>query len=95
MYYPTGPTPLSPTKGSITRANKGEIRGWNDWDYQDYEDFENSIEQDAEISYALCQWFMRQPYGNPGDPFTEAQWDDWYQYALDHCQRFAKEQPRW
>jgi hypothetical protein len=95
MYYPTGLTAPPPTKATIARAKKGEIRGWKEWDYLDYEDFENAIEQDAEIPYALCQWLMRQSYGNPGDPFTEAEWDDWYQYAFEHCERFAKEQPRW
>ena len=94
MYYPTGLPPATPTKGTITRVMKGEIAGWKEWDYQDYEDFENAIEQDQEISYALCQWLMRQSYGNPGDPFTEAEWDEWYQYALEHCERFAREQPR-
>lgn len=95
MYYPTGLTAVAPpAKGTITRAKKGEIVGWREWDYLDYEDFENAIDQNQDISYALCQWLMRQPFGNPGDPFTEAEWDKWYQYALEHCKRFAREQPR-
>jgi hypothetical protein len=94
MYYPTGVMPTAPIKGPDARAKKREIVGWKDWDYLDYEDFENAIKQDAEIPYALCQWLMRQPYSNPGDPFTENEWDEWYQYALEHCERFAREQPK-
>src|SRR5438105_13527643 len=82
MYYPTGLTATTPTKGTYARAKKGEIKGWKEWDYLDYEDFENAIMQDQEISYALCQGLMRQSYGDPGDPFTESEWDEWYEYAL-------------
>jgi len=94
MHYPTGLTAAAPTKGTIARAKKGVIVGWRERDYLDYEDFENAVMQDQEIPYALCQWLMRQSYGNPGDPFTETEWDKWYQYALEHCERFAREQPR-
>ncbi len=55
----------------------------------------NAIMNDEQISFALCQWFMRQSHGTIGDGFTDEGWEEWYYYALEHCPRFAKEQPRW
>jgi hypothetical protein len=94
MYtmFPYGNAPFKapPTKETKRR----EVVGWQEWDYLDYADFEKAMKEDQPISYALCQWLMRQPYGNPGDPFTEREWEEWYEYAIEHCSRFAREQPR-
>jgi hypothetical protein len=89
--YPTGAMP--PT-GIAGKPKKREIAGWKEYDYLDYADFENAIKANKEISYALCQWLARQPHDSPGDPFTQNEWRDWYEYAVNHCPRFAKEQPR-
>jgi hypothetical protein len=89
--YPTG---SMPTAGMVGRPKRREITGWKESDYLDFADFENAIKANQEISYALCQWLMLQPHDNPGDPFTQREWRDWYEYALTHCPRFAKEQPR-
>ena len=90
MYYPTGPAPIAPAG----QAKKREVVGWKESDYLDYADFENAMKRDEPISYALCQWLVQQAHGNAGDPFKDSEWEKWYKYALDHCPRFAKEQPR-
>ena len=86
---------MYPTGGGIAaKPKKREVATWKESDYLDYADFDNAIKLCHEISYALCQWLMRQPHDNPGDPFTQSEWTDWYKYALNHCPRFAQEQPR-
>ncbi len=70
-----------------------EVAGWRESDYLDYADFEDAIKDDLMITYALCQWLMRQPHGVPGEPFTDDEWQEWYEYAIEHCLRFAREQP--
>ena len=84
-----------PFKTPPTReVRRREVVGWQEWDYLDYADFEKAMKEDQSISYALCQWLVRQPHGNPGDPFTDSEWEEWYEYAVEHCSRFAREQPR-
>ncbi len=83
--------------GSITTGDRIKnhlVEGWRESDYLDYADFENAIKQNAPVSFALCQWLMRQSYSNNGDGFTDDEWHDWYFYALEHCPRFAQDQPR-
>src|SRR5690348_13867632 len=83
--------------GSIStgdRIENHQVEGWSESDYLDYEDFENAIREDEPVSFALCQWLMRQSHGNNSDGFTDGEWEDWYYYALEHCPRFAQEQPR-
>src|SRR5689334_21125234 len=75
-------------------TKRREVVGWQEWDYLDYADFEKAINEGQPISYALCQWLMRQPYGNSSDPFTASEWQEWYEYAVAHCPRFAREQPK-
>ena len=93
-FVATYPTGSKPTTGIAGKSKRREIAGWKESDYLDYADFENAIKANREISYALCQWLVRQPHDNPGEPFTQGEWGDWYEYALNHCPRFAKEQPR-
>lgn len=98
--YTMYPTPARaaqtvPAGGSTGVVKRPEIAGWQESDYLDYADFTKAVEADEPISYALCQWLMRQSYGNVDDAFTRREWHDWYAYALDHCPRFAKEQPKW
>jgi hypothetical protein len=50
------------------------VEGWRESDYLDYADFEDAIENDEQISFALCQWFMRQSHGTSGDAFTDEEW---------------------
>ena len=84
-----------PFKAPPTReVRRREVVGWQEWDYLDYADFEKAINEGQPLSYALCQWLMRQPYGNPNDPFTEGEWQEGYEYAVEHCPRFAREQPK-
>jgi len=92
--YPTGLVPTAPIKGPTEETKRCAVAGWNESDYLDYADFEKAVNADQPISYALCQWLLRQSYGNIADAFTESEWNDWYDYALDHCSRFAKEQPK-
>ena len=95
MYpTPARATPTMPGSGPAEGARRSEVAGWEESDYLDYADFAKAVEADEPISYALCQWFMRQSYGNVDDAFTESDWLDWYEYALDHCPRFSKEQPK-
>lgn len=94
--FPTSsntPTMQPPQNNALRLTRRREITGWRESDYLDYADFENAIEGDLMITYALCQWLMRQSHGIPGDPFTDDEWQDWYEYAIEHCQRFAREQP--
>ncbi len=76
------------------RIKNHQIEGWRESDYLDYADFENAIQKNEPVSFALCQWLVRQSYGDKDDAFTEDEWHDWYFYALEHCPRFAREQPR-
>ena len=96
--YPTpagaAPAPAVATRGPAEGLRRPEVAGWKESDYLDYADFAKAVEADEPISYALCQWLLRQSYGNVDDAFAESEWHDWYEYALDHCPRFAKEQPR-
>lgn len=94
LGHPTGLSATAATKGGTKEVRRREVRGWEEWDYLDYADFENAMRANEPITYALCQWFIRQAYGNPEDPFTESEWDEWYQYAQEHCPRFAKERSR-
>jgi hypothetical protein len=87
--YPTGSWPGG---GAVTRPKKRDIAGWKESDYLDYADFDNAIKLNSEISYALCQWLMRQAHEQPGDPLTPDEWNTWYKYAVNHCPRFAQEQ---
>ncbi len=90
--------PQSPAKPeAITTGDRIKnqlVEGWRESDYLDYADFENAIKNNAPVSFALCQWLMRQSHGDTGDGFTDEGWYDWYYYALEHCPRFAQEQPR-
>jgi hypothetical protein len=92
--FPSGQTKVGSTATTIDKVKYRAVEGWQESDYLDYEDFENAIEKDEQISFALCQWLMRQSHGNEGDGFTDSEWEDWYFYALEHCPRFAEEQPR-
>jgi hypothetical protein len=92
--FPSGQTTTGSTTTTIDGVRDREVEGWQESDYLDYEDFENAIENDEAVSFALCQWLMRQSHGNIGDGFTDEEWDEWYFYALEHCPRFAAEQPR-
>ncbi len=92
--YPNSPAASPFHKDPVEEKKKREIVGWRESDYLDYADFEMAMQNDMLITYALCQWLMRQAHGNPGDPFTDDEWQDWYEYAVEHCPRFAKEQPR-
>jgi hypothetical protein len=94
MYamYPNANTPFKPPPAKETKRR--EVVGWHEWDHLDYADFEKAMKENQAISYALCQWLVRQPHGNPGDPFTDSEWEEWYEYALEHCSRFAREQPK-
>ena len=95
MYpTPAGAAPAVATRGPAEGLRRPEVAGWKESDYLDYADFAKAVEADEPISYALCQWLLRQSYGNVDDAFAESEWHDWYEYALDHCPRFAKEQPR-
>ncbi len=76
------------------RIKKRQVEGWQESDYLDYADFENAIKKNEPVSFALCQWLIRQSYGSTGAAFTEEEWHTWYFYALEHCPRFAQEQPR-
>jgi len=91
--FPPGQTKAGST--TIDRVKNREVTGWKESDYLDYADFENAIENDEQISFALCQWLMRQSHGNSGNAFTDIEWEDWYYFALEHCPRFANEQPKW
>ena len=84
----------TPKTAPAQKAIRREVAGWQESDYLDYTDFENAMNADEPVSYALCQWLMRQPRGHVVDPFTDSQWEEWYTYALDHCPRFAQEQPK-
>jgi hypothetical protein len=92
--FPSGQTTTGSTATPFDRVKDREVENWQESDYLDYADFENAIESDEEVSFALCQWLMRQSHGNIGDGFTDEEWEDWYFYALEHCPRFAAEQPR-
>jgi hypothetical protein len=92
--YPTGSTSGGYTSRTPEKIKGHEVAGWRESDYLDYADFEAAVKADEPIPYALCQWLLRQSYGNSADAFTEGEWRDWYDYALDHCPRFAREQPR-
>ena len=96
-YYmvPSGQTKTGSTATTIDRVQNREVEGWKESDYLYYEDFKNAIERDEQISFALCQWLLRQSHGNSGDAFTDRVWKEWYHYALEHCPRFAQEQPKW
>jgi hypothetical protein len=91
--FPSGQTKTGSTS-TTGRVKNREVEGWRESDYLDYADFENAIEKDEPISFALCQWLMRQAHGNSSDGFTDSEWEEWYLYALEHCPRFANEQPR-
>lgn len=91
--FPSGQTNTGST-ATISRVKNREVEGWRESDYLDYDDFESAIKKDEPVSFALCQWLMRQPHGNTGDGFTDREWEEWYFYALEHCPRFADEQPR-
>ncbi len=93
-FYAMYPTGSWPTGGTAAKPKKREIVGWKESDYLDYADFDNAMKLNSKVSYALCQWLMRQAHENPGDPFTPCEWNEWYAYALKHCRRFAQEQPR-
>lgn len=93
-FYAMYPTSSWPAPGTAAKPKKREIAGWKEYDYLDYADFDTAMKLNQEITYALCQWLIRQPHENPGDPFTQSEWNAWYRYALDHCPRFAREQPR-
>jgi hypothetical protein len=95
--FPTNaatPTIQPPQNNALRQIGRREITGWRESDYLDYADFENAMKDDLMITYALCQWLMRQSHGIPGDPFTDDEWQDWYEYAIEHCLRFAREQPK-
>jgi hypothetical protein len=92
--YPTGHGTPAQGQGPKELIKRRKVPGWEEWDYLDYADFVNAIKADQPISYALCQWLMRQSHGQPGDAFTENEWYEWYEYALEHCPRFAREQPK-
>lgn len=91
--FPLGQSKTGSTT-TIDKVKKREVEGWQESDYLDYADFENAIKKDEAVSFALCQWLMRQSHGNSGDGFTDIEWEEWYFYALEHCPRFANEQPR-
>lgn len=92
--YPTGSTPAAYGGRTPEKIKRQEVAGWKESDYLDYADFETATESDQAIPYALCQWLLRQSYGGDDDAFTVSEWHAWYDYALDHCPRFAREQPR-
>ena len=92
--FPAGQAQTGSTATPIDRVKYREVEGWQESDYLDYADFEDAIEKDELVSFALCQWLMRQSHGSIGDAFTDEKWEDWYFYALEHCSRFAAEQPR-
>ena len=92
--YPTTQATQPLMKSMVPEPKRREIFGWRESDYLDYTDFENAIRDDLLIPYALCQWLARQAHGNPSDPFTDGEWEDWFDYAIEHCPRFASEQPR-
>ena len=92
--YPTGRMTPTPKTAPAQKAIGREVAGWQESDYLDYTDFEAAMKADEPVSYALCQWLMRQSRGHVVDPFTDSQWEEWYTYALDHCPRFAQEQPK-
>ena len=92
--FPSGQTKTGSSATTFDSVKYREVESWQESDYLDYEDFENAIETDEEVSFVLCQWLMRQSHGNIGDGFTDEEWEDWYFYALEHCPRFAEEQPR-
>lgn len=92
--YPTSPA-ASPLRRNADQATKPrEVACWRESDYLDYADFEAALKDDLLVTYALCQWLMRQSHSNPGDPFTDDDWQEWYEYAIEHCPRFASEQPK-
>ena len=91
---PATPTTQPPQNHTVQETGQREVTRWKESDYLDYADFENAIQDDLMITYALCQWLMRQSHGIPGDPFTDDEWQEWYEYAIEHCPRFAREQPR-
>jgi hypothetical protein len=92
--YPTSPAASPLHKNAEQETKRRQIVGWRESDYLDYADFEMAIMGDLLITYALCQWFMRQSHGNSGDPFSDDEWQEWYEYAIEHCPRFAREQPK-
>ena len=92
--FPSGQTQTGSTATTIGRVKNREVEGWQESDYLDYADFENAIEGDEAVSFALCQWLVRQSHGNIDDGFTDEKWEEWYLYAIEHCPRFAAEQPR-
>jgi hypothetical protein len=92
--YPTGRMTPTPKTAPAQKAIGREVAGWQESDYLDYTDFETAMKANEPVSYALCQWLMRQSRGHVGDPFTDSQWEEWHTYALDHCPRFAQEQPK-
>src|SRR5215831_21203180 len=51
------------------RINNNLVQGWQESDYLDYADFVNAIKNDEPVSFALCQWLIRQPHGNDDDGF--------------------------
>ncbi len=91
--FPSGQIKTEST-ATIDKVKNRQVEGWRESDYLDYADFENAIKRDEPISFALCQWLIRQSHGNSGDGFTDREWEEWYLYALEHCPRFADEQPR-
>ena len=92
--YPTGRVTPIPKAAPAQKAIGHEVAGWQESDYLDYTDFENAMKADEPVPYALCQWLMLQSHGHVDDPFTDRQWREWYIYALDHCPRFAQDQPK-
>src|SRR5947199_3749833 len=78
--FPSGQAKTRST-ATISRVKNREVESWRESDYLDYEDFENAIKRDEPVSFALCQWLMRQSHGNTGDGFTDSEWEEWYFYA--------------
>ncbi|MEO8970783.1 MAG: hypothetical protein ABI406_04185 [Ktedonobacteraceae bacterium] len=94
LLYAMYPTSLAASplhKNAVQETKQRQIVSWRE---SDYLDFEAAIMGDLLITYALCQWLMRQSHGNSGDPFTNDEWQEWYEYAIEHCPRFAREQPK-
>jgi hypothetical protein len=56
---------------------------------KDYITIKEAMLNGNELDFSQCTWIVYHK-----DAFPEGEYDEWYQYALEHCPRFAKEQPK-
>jgi hypothetical protein len=83
------PPPTPHTDGPEVLKN---VPGWRDYDYLDYSDVIQAMRIGEPLSYAQCQWLMKQD--EKSEAFPAGLWSRLYIYAIDTCPPFAREQPK-